>query len=202
MTHYMIYGEINKQADEINRLKSEISYGTNVRHSRRANEINEDHIRFIVKEESKKYASRPEEQFKRNNNERKESSSKRRKAHSTHDNYSTLRREFMNSKNETKYEKEPIEVSKEYFEKSTSKPIFNVAEAKKKLFEYEQRIKAYEIEMRWMTNFVMTFIKTMQQLAYRKYQEQIIIPEWSLKKKAKTSWRYMKHVFGFLYSEP
>lgn len=53
-----------------------------------------------------------------------------------------------------------------------------------------------------MTNFVTTFVKTMKNLAFKKYSEQIIIPEWSLKKKAKTSWRYMKHVFSFLYSEP
>lgn len=53
--------------------------------------------------------------------------------------------------------------------------------------------------MVWMSNFVTTFIRTMQNLAYKKYQEQIIIPEWSLKKKAKTSWRYLKHLFKFLY---
>ncbi len=38
ITHYMIYGEINKQADEINRLKTEISYGSNAQPSRRVNE--------------------------------------------------------------------------------------------------------------------------------------------------------------------
>jgi hypothetical protein len=36
----MIYGEINKQADEINRLKTEMSYGTNVHNSRRINDFN------------------------------------------------------------------------------------------------------------------------------------------------------------------
>lgn len=53
-----------------------------------------------------------------------------------------------------------------------------------------------------MLNFINTFIRSMQDLAYKKYQEQIIIPEWSLKKKAKTSWRYLKHVVNFMYSDP
>jgi hypothetical protein len=32
MTHFMIYGEINKQADEINRLRNDIGYGINIKY--------------------------------------------------------------------------------------------------------------------------------------------------------------------------
>lgn len=49
--------------------------------------------------------------------------------------------------------------------------------------------------MKWMINFVGVFIKTIQKIALAKYQEQIVVPEWSLKKKAKICWRYLKHLF-------
>lgn len=44
----MIYGEINKQADEINRLKSEVGYGASALHSRR-DELNQEQIKSLIR---------------------------------------------------------------------------------------------------------------------------------------------------------
>jgi hypothetical protein len=44
MTHFMLHGEINKQADEINRLRSEIGFGVNLKY-RYKDGIGEDQVR-------------------------------------------------------------------------------------------------------------------------------------------------------------
>jgi hypothetical protein len=59
----------------------------------------------------------------------------------------------------------------------------------------------YQEELGWMNNFVMSFIRSIENIARKKYQEEIIMAEWGLKKKVKSCWRYMKHLFSFYYSE-
>ena len=51
MTHYMIYGEINKQAGEIQRIRSELNH--NMHHSNlQVSELHPEQIRSIVREET------------------------------------------------------------------------------------------------------------------------------------------------------
>ena len=61
-------------------------------------------------------------------------------------------------------------------------------------------MKVYEEELLWMSNFVAAFIKTIHQIAFKKYQEQILMFDWTLKKKSKVCWRYLKHLLNYLYS--
>jgi hypothetical protein len=44
MTHFMLYGEINKQADEISRLRNEIGYGGRMKYGCK-NGVGEEQIR-------------------------------------------------------------------------------------------------------------------------------------------------------------
>ena len=51
----MLKGEINKQADEINRLKSELNHNNNVSFVSKASpQLNLNEIRTIVRQETKK----------------------------------------------------------------------------------------------------------------------------------------------------
>ena len=48
--------------------------------------------------------------------------------------------------------------------------MFKISEAKKQIEELEKKNKFYENELVWMSNFVATFVKTIQNIAIKKYQ--------------------------------
>jgi hypothetical protein len=90
ITHYMLYGQINKQAGQISRLKSELNQGNNTRPGSRG-ALGEEQVREIIREETK----RTTELSRLQHSPRYSSECHPRKYHSTHDNYNKLRKELM-----------------------------------------------------------------------------------------------------------
>ena len=185
MTHYMILGEINKQAEELSRLKTELTHRSREAEPKSHNfkEVSKEEIRNIVKEESKKNRQDRILDYNKKMLDRYHSA--------------THKKNLSQRKVEGEKGRKKIDVVGEYY---GTQPVFKISDAKKQLTELEKKNKFYEEELVWMSNFIVTFIKTMQRISSRKYHEDIIISEWNLKKKAKVCWRYLKHLLTHLYS--
>ena len=53
--------------------------------------------------------------------------------------------------------------------------------------------------MLWMTNFIIAFLK-MSERFMSMFKEPVLREHWSMKKKTKIAWRYVKHVMAYLVS--
>jgi hypothetical protein len=67
----------------------------------------------------------------------------------------------------------------------------------KHFYEMQERMLILEHETKWMNNFVIKIVNFTQKISFV-FKEEIYHSNWSLLKKAKSSWRYLKHIVKFM----